>query len=70
MTDWRVMKNTKESLQGPLGKGLRNILGYLLPYMAIPTSHHYSRVDNCSIVGRESHNITRIIKVAMYIIGQ
>ena len=37
VTGYSVMISTKGSLQGPLGKDLRNISGFLPPFMTMPT---------------------------------
>ena len=43
-----------------------NILRHLLPFMTMPTPQ-LPKLGSLSILGWESHNLTRTIKKAMYI---
>ena len=64
---WSVIRYTWEKLQGPLGKGSRNIWGPLPPSVHANTTGHHTRVDNFLVVDGEVHNITGTIREAMYI---
>ena len=55
MTGWSVMWSTSVSLRGPFGKDLRSISG---PFPIYDHGNQTS-VDNFSILGRESHNLTK-----------
>ena len=63
-----MMRNALRSLQGHLGKDLRKTVIPLPPSMTIPISQVIKpSLDNFSIVGRESCNLSRRIKEAIYI---
>ena len=65
---WSVMRTTKGILQGPLGEKYKEHIRTPSPiYDHVSTTSHPTRVDNFSIMGRESHNITRTIKEATFI---
>ena len=56
------MRNTQRS-----GERLKEHLRAPSPIYGCSDPGHLTRVNNFSIVGRESHNLARTIKKAMYI---
>ena len=59
------MRNTLESPQGLLERGLRNIRRHSPTFDHFNTTGHSINIDNFSIVGREDHSLNRALKEAL-----